>query len=163
VNNDSFGRTPDEVEDEARHGYAVGTVVLRAIADKVSEIALSRWEREHLHKKHFYLYELLGTHTVFGLGDEPVTDGSPKAVWAYWDTYSDGTPVSIVVGPPSSRGWSAHGNVHNSGIPSLPNTTGNDSYNGFAHSSRMRSDGCGSSASAEVESAVRLRAGGLGL
>jgi len=95
VNNDRFGRTPDEIEDEARYGYAVGTVVLRAFADKVSEIAPSRWEREHLHKKLFYLYELLGTHTVFGMGDEPVTDGSPKAVWAYWDTYSDGTPVSI--------------------------------------------------------------------
>ena len=116
MNDVTFGRTPDEIEDEARYGYAVGTVALRAIADKVSELAPSRWEREHLHKKLFYLYELLGTNTVFGMGDEPVTDGSPKAVWAYWDTYSDGTPVTIVVGPPSSRDWSAQSNERSCSI-----------------------------------------------
>jgi hypothetical protein len=99
MNTNRFGRTPDEIEDEARHDYAYGTVRLRAIADKISEIVPTRWEREHHHNELYYLYELLGTHTVFGMGDEPVTDGEPPSVWAYWDTYSDGTPVSIVVGP----------------------------------------------------------------
>ena len=97
--NDLFGRTIDEIEDEARHGYAVGTVVLRAIADKVGEIALSRWEREHLHNELYDLYELLGTHTVFGMGNEPVSDGSAKALWAYWDTFSDGHPSRSRWGP----------------------------------------------------------------
>src|ERR1700752_1986198 len=39
MNDDSFGRTPAEIVDEARHCYAVGTVRLRAIADELSEIA----------------------------------------------------------------------------------------------------------------------------
>ena len=39
MNNDAFGRIPDEMEDEARHCYAKGTVLLRAIADELSEIA----------------------------------------------------------------------------------------------------------------------------
>jgi len=128
MNNDSFGRTSDEIGDEARHGYAVGTVVLRAIADKVGEIALSRWEREHLHNELYDLYELLGTHTVFGMGNEPVSDGSAKALWAYWDTFSDGTPVTIAVGPPRSGGWSAPSNEHSCEIPWLPNIFGNDDY-----------------------------------
>ena len=104
MKNDAFGRTIDEIDDEARYGYAVGTVALRAIADELSEIALrgdgiNRWELKRRHDQLYDLYELLGTHTVFGMRDEPVTDGSPKALWAYWDTYSDGTPVTIVVGP----------------------------------------------------------------
>jgi hypothetical protein len=126
--NDPFGRTPDEIEDEARYGYALGAVALRAVADKISEIVRTRWEREHLHNELYYLYELLGTHTVFGMRDEPVTDGSPKALWAYWDTYSDGTPVTIVAGPPSSRGCSAPSNERSCDIPWLPNIFGNDDY-----------------------------------
>jgi hypothetical protein len=128
LNNDSFGRTPDEIEDEARHGYAVGTVALRAVADEISEIVRTRWEREHLHNELYCFYELLGTHTVFGMRDEPVTDGSPKALWAYWDTYSDGTPVTIVVGPPSSGGRSAPSNERSCGIPWLPNIMSTDGY-----------------------------------
>src|SRR6476646_6896896 len=104
MKNDAFGRTIDEIDDEARYGYAVGTVALRAIADELSEIALrgdgiNRWELKRLHDQLYDLYELLGTHTVFGMGNEPVSDGSAKALWAYWDTFSDGTPVTIVVGP----------------------------------------------------------------
>jgi len=133
MNNDPFGRSPDEIEDEARHSYAKGTVVLRTIADELSEIALkgdriSRWELKRLHGQLSHVYEILGTHTVFGMRDEPVTDGSPKALWAYWDTYSDGTPVTIVVGPPSSRGWAAPGDVYDCGIPWLPNIISTDDY-----------------------------------
>ena len=81
MNNDRFGRTPDEIDDEARHGYAVGTVALRAIADELSEIALkgdgiSRWELKRLHDQLYDVYELLGSQTVFGMGNEPVADGS---------------------------------------------------------------------------------------
>jgi hypothetical protein len=133
MKNDAFGRTIDEIEDEARHGYAVGTVALRAIADELSQIALkehgiNRWELKRLHDQLYDLYELLGTHTVFGMRDEPVTDGSPKALWAYGDTYSDGTPVTIVAGPPSSRGCSAPSNERSCDIPWLPNIFGNDDY-----------------------------------
>ncbi len=39
MNTNRFGLTPDEVEDEAKHFYAVGTVRIRAIADEISEIA----------------------------------------------------------------------------------------------------------------------------
>jgi hypothetical protein len=101
--NNTSGRTSDE-KDEARHFYAVGTVLVRAIADEISEMALtgdgiSRWELKRLHDQLSHVYEILGSHTVFGMRDEPVTDGSPKALRAYWDTYSDGAPVTIVVGP----------------------------------------------------------------
>jgi hypothetical protein len=41
-------------------------------------------------------------------------------LFAYYDAYSDGTPVSIVVGPPSSRGWSAQGDAYDCGIPWYP-------------------------------------------
>ena len=41
MNDDRFGRTPDETEDEARHSYAKGTVLLRCIADELTEIALN--------------------------------------------------------------------------------------------------------------------------
>jgi hypothetical protein len=39
MTNDPLGRTPDEIEDQARHFYAEGTVLVRAIADEISEIA----------------------------------------------------------------------------------------------------------------------------
>jgi len=133
MKNDAFGRTIDEIDDEARYGYAVGTVALRAIADELSEIALrgdgiNRWELKRRHDELYDLYELLGTHTVFGMGNEPVSDGSAKALWAYWDTFSDGTPVTIAVGPPRSGGWSAPSNERSCEIPWLPNIFGNDDY-----------------------------------
>jgi hypothetical protein len=40
MNNDPFGRRPDEMEDEARHSYAEGAVFLRTIADDFREIAV---------------------------------------------------------------------------------------------------------------------------
>ena len=58
------------------------------------------------------------------MGDEPATDAEDAAL----DAYRDGTPVSIVVGPPSSRGSSVPGNVDDCSIPWLPNTTGNKGY-----------------------------------
>jgi hypothetical protein len=130
---DPFGRTTDEIEDEARHDYAKVTVVLRDIADELNEIALNgntirRWKLERFLDQLDEIYELVGDRTVWSMGDEPATDAEQSAVDAYRDTYSDGTPVSIVVGPPSSKGWSLPGNVHHCIIPWLPNTTGNDSY-----------------------------------
>src|SRR6476659_7761115 len=97
MNNDSFGRTSDEIGDEARHGYAVGTVVLRAIADKVGEIAPSRWEREHLHNELYDLYELLGTHTVFGMGNEPVSTAQRRP--------SGPTGIPSAMAHPSRSRW----------------------------------------------------------
>ena len=99
--------------------------VLRAIADEISEIALtgdgiSRLELKRLHAQLSNVYELIGGQTVFGM--ETSQSPTPKAAGPT-DTYSDGTPVSIVVGPPSSRGWSAPGDVYDCGIPWLPNTT----------------------------------------
>ena len=130
MNNDRFGRTPEEQLDEARHFYAVGTVRLRAIADEISEIAqkgegMSLLELKRLHARLFDVYALIGSQTVFEMENE---DAMPTA--AYQDTYSDGTPVSIVVGPASSRGWSLPRNdyEYSCGIPSLPNATGNDGY-----------------------------------
>jgi hypothetical protein len=104
MNNDRFGQTPEQTEDEARHTFAVGTVLLRGIADKLTEIALkgdtfSHRELGHLHDRLFKVYELLGDQTVWSIGDEPATDAAEVALDAYRDTYSDGTPVSIVVGP----------------------------------------------------------------
>src|ERR1700730_8517042 len=133
MNNDRFGRTPDEIEDEARHAYAKGTVVLRDIADELNEIALNgntirRWKLERFLDQLDEIYELLGDRTVWSMGDEPATDAEQAAVDAYRDTYSAGPSVSIVVEPPNSRGWAVPGNVHNCVIPWLPNTTGNDSY-----------------------------------
>jgi hypothetical protein len=71
-------------------------------------------ELKLLHAQLVNVYELFGSQTVFGMDNE--------------DTYRDGTPVSIVVGPPSGRGWSAPGDVYDCGIPWLPNITGNDDY-----------------------------------
>ena len=64
MNNDRFGRTPDELEDEARYSYAAGTLVLRAIADKLTDIALKgdtigRSTLKRLHVDLSYVYELL--------------------------------------------------------------------------------------------------------
>jgi hypothetical protein len=130
MNNDRFGRTPEEQIDEARHFYAVGTVRLRAIADELSEIAqkregMSLLELKLLHARLFDVYALIGCQTVFEMDNE---DDVPTA--AYQDNYSDGTPVSIVVGPASSRGWSLPDDVYDCEIPWLPNTTGNDPYVG---------------------------------
>ena len=128
MKSDAFGRTIDEIEDEARYGYAAGTVALRAIADELSEIALkgdriSQLELKLLHAQLFDVYTLIGSQTVFEMENE---DAMPTA--AYQDTYSDGTPVSIVVGPRSSRGWSAPDDMYDCEIPWLPNTSGNDPY-----------------------------------
>ena len=114
MNNVTFGLTPDEIEDDAKHFCAVGTVSLRAIADDISEIALkgegiSLLELQLLHVRLKNVYQLIGGQTVFGMDN-------------------DGTPVAVVVGPPSSRGWSAPGDVYDCGIPWLPITINNDDY-----------------------------------
>jgi hypothetical protein len=56
MNTNRFGVTPDELEDEAKHFYGVGTLRLRAIADEISEIAqkgdrISRGRRGLLHDR----------------------------------------------------------------------------------------------------------------
>src|SRR5882724_10329091 len=112
MNNDPLGRTPGAIHDEAKHFYAVGTVRVRAIADEISEIAqkgdrISLLERKRLHAQLVNVYELTRSQTVFGMDNE--------------DTFSDGTPVTIVAGPPSSRGCSAPSNEHSCEIPWLPN------------------------------------------
>jgi hypothetical protein len=119
MNNDPLGRTPGAIHDEAKHFYAVGTVRVRAIADEISEIAqkgdrISLLERKRLHAQLVNVYELTRSQTVFGMDNE--------------DTFSDGTPVTIVAGPPSSRGCSAPSNEHSCEIPWLPNIFGNDGY-----------------------------------
>jgi hypothetical protein len=135
MNDDRCGHTRDEIEDEARHAYANGTVVLRAIADEISEITLNgltirRCKLDLLLDQLYEIYELLGDRTVWSMGDDPAIDADEDAVDAYRDTYSDGTPVSMVVGPPRSRGWSVPCNddEYSCGIPSLPNATRNDGY-----------------------------------
>ena len=40
MSNDRVGRRPEEI-DEARHSRAKGTVVVRAIADELTQIAVS--------------------------------------------------------------------------------------------------------------------------
>lgn len=102
MNDDRCGRTPDEIVDQARHDYAVGTVALRAMADELSEIALrgdgiNRWELKHRHDQLYDLYELLGTHTVFGMRDEPVSDGSAKP--------SGPTGIPSAMAHPSRSRW----------------------------------------------------------
>jgi hypothetical protein len=138
MNNDPIGQTPNEVEDESRYAYAKGTVLLRAIADEISEIALNgltirRCKLELLLDQLSEIYEILCDRTVWSMGDEPATEAEEAALNAYRDTYSDGTAVSFVVGPPSSRGWSVPRNDYDysHGIPWLPNTTGNDGYDAF--------------------------------
>jgi hypothetical protein len=96
MNTNRFGLTPDELEDEAKHFYAVGTLRLRAMADEISEIAPtvdSKFVLKLLQVQLVDVHQLIVCQTIDGM-DDP-------------DTYSDGTPVSIVVGPPSSRDWSA--------------------------------------------------------
>jgi hypothetical protein len=135
MNNNPYERTPDEIEDEARHSYAYGTVILRAIADEISEITLNgltirRCKLELLLDQLYKIYELLGDRTVWRMGDEAAIEAEDPALDAYRDTYSDDSPVSIVLGPPSSRGWSVPRNEYeySCGIPWLPNATGNDGY-----------------------------------
>jgi hypothetical protein len=135
MNNDSVGRTPDEIEDEARHSYATGTVLLRAIADELNELTLkcepiSDWRLVRLHGQLGSIHELLANHTVWSMGDEPANDAEHAALAAYRGTYSDGRPVSIVVGSSSSGDWWARGSVFDCHIPWLPNTAGNDGYDG---------------------------------
>src|SRR5258705_7682664 len=103
MNDVTFGLTPDEIEDEARHFHAEGTVLVRAIAIRSARspkrgTELAYWNSSMLHVQLVNVYELIGSPTVFGMDNA--------------GTYSDGTPVSIVVGPPSSRGWSAPGDVY---------------------------------------------------
>ena len=85
MNDVTFGLTPDEVEDEARHFYAVGTVCLRAIADEISEIAqkgdrISLLELKLLHARLVNVYELIGSQTVFGI-DKDRTSAVGRHIW----------------------------------------------------------------------------------
>src|ERR1700694_1340485 len=133
MNTDRFGRTPDEVEDETRHAFAKCTGVPGAVADRLTAITMrgkpiDRDDLRHIHDQLFEVYESLGSETVFGMGDEPATDAEQAALDAYHDTYSDGTPVSILVQPPNRRGWSAPSEFYERDIPWLPNTTGNGGF-----------------------------------
>jgi hypothetical protein len=112
MNNDRWGRTPGEIDDDDKHFYAKSTVRLRAVVDDLSEIAQkvdgkTRLELKRLRAQLVSVYQLIGYHTVFEMDNA--------------DTYSDCTPVSIVVGPPSSRDWSAPEDVYDCGIPWNPN------------------------------------------
>jgi hypothetical protein len=135
MTNDPVRRTPEEIDD-ARHSKSKATVVLRAIADALTEIAATRdrisaREVKHLHDQLLTVCQLLDGHIIWSMEDEPATFADEAARDAYRDTYSDDTPVSIVVGPPSKRARSARGTVYDCGIPWLPNTTGNDGYNAY--------------------------------
>ena len=66
MNTNRFGLTPDEIDDEAQHFHAEGTVLVRAIADEISEIAqkgdrISRLELKRLHAQLVNVYELIGS------------------------------------------------------------------------------------------------------
>ena len=94
MNNDPLVRIPGEIDDEAKHFYAVGIERLRAIGDEISDIAqkgdrISLLALKRLHAHLVNVYELVEGQTVFGMDNE--------------DTHSDGGPLSIVVGPSSSR------------------------------------------------------------
>ena len=57
MSNDRVGRRPEEI-DEARHSRAKGTVVVRAIADELTQIAVSGGKirlgkLKHLHSQLF--------------------------------------------------------------------------------------------------------------
>src|SRR6476660_241785 len=100
MNEDRFGRTPEEL-DKARYAYAKGTLLLRAIEDELSEIAVNglvvrRCKLERLIDQLEDIYELLGALTVWGMADDATGDPEDPALVAYRDTYSNGSPVSKV-------------------------------------------------------------------
>jgi hypothetical protein len=133
MNIDRFGRTPDEVEDEAKHTFAEGVVTLSAVANRLNTIAtegkpINRWDLKRLHDQLYEVYEQLGSATVFGMGQDPATDAEEAALDSYCDTYSDGTPVAIVIGPSNSSAWSAPLDPHGSRVPWNPKMTGPFGY-----------------------------------
>jgi hypothetical protein len=123
MNNDRWGRTPDEIDDDAKHFYTESTVSLRAVVDDLSEIAQkvdakTRLELKRLRAQLVDVYVQIGYHTVFEMDNA--------------DTFTDGTPVAIVAGPPSTRGWLAPEDIpedlYGCGIPWLPITAVNEGY-----------------------------------
>jgi hypothetical protein len=133
MNTNRFGLSPDEIDDEAKHAFAKGTLSIKAIDDKLSAIHLEGYP---IHRREIYdirdrlyeVYELLSSVTVLGMGEGPATDSEEAALDSYCDTYSDGTPVAIVIGPPNSSAWSAPLDPHRSGVPWNPKMTGAFGY-----------------------------------
>jgi hypothetical protein len=125
MNGDRWGRTQDELDDHAKHSFATGAVLVRAVADKLSEITYegNPINRDQLDRIHGQLYELWLTfysETLDRVGPEPTTGAELMILDAYDGTYSDGSPVSITVQHPDIASYLAPAEFYTGDIPPDP-------------------------------------------
>ncbi len=123
---DRAGRTDEQAEDTARHAYAKGAILLRATADRLSELCwqgkpVGRSELRSLHWQVHEVYQLLYSVTLSGMGSN---DWSDEDLDAYHDTYSDGLPVSSLERTSDAPRREVSDEYCEGDIPWSPNVTG---------------------------------------
>jgi hypothetical protein len=121
-------------EDTVRHAYAKGTVVLRGLADQLSEIcydsrSITRDELRSLHGRLHEVSELLYWATLSDwvaveLSDLGSDDWNDADIDAFCDTYSDGVPVSRVEPAPEVNTRLLPDSFYEGDIPWSPNGVG---------------------------------------
>jgi len=133
MHSDRWGRSLDVVDDQLRYTFASATVQLKRISHQLSEIsyrgqAVSREELRSLHGQLFETWDLVMSGTIFNCGPQISVDDTQadeEARDAHHDTYSDGTPVSIVVQVDENLSSAVPPDFCEGDIWEVPNYTGN--------------------------------------
>jgi hypothetical protein len=112
IRNTRWQQSCNEIDDEAKHSFADGIIRIRAISDRLAEIAHQRRriDRKTLEWFHFQLrevadilyHETLAPMTIMGIDDRDPLES--VLVDTFHETYSDGTPVWTREQSPSVTG-----------------------------------------------------------
>jgi hypothetical protein len=93
--------TPDQDEDTTKHHFAQGSLLLRGLADRMSEIfhsgrPIGEYELRGMHTDLKDLWNILTSETLDGI--EPAEGAADPSVLArYHGTYADGTCVALAL------------------------------------------------------------------
>jgi hypothetical protein len=133
MHSDGWGRSLDLVDDQLRRTFAASTVELKGISYRLGEIAyrgqpLSREDLRCLHRKLITTWQEVYSGTLACIGPQVTAE----TFWAeaderdaHHDTYSDGTPVSIIVQSQDDLTEPVPAEFREGDIPDIPNFTGN--------------------------------------
>jgi hypothetical protein len=101
IRNTRWQQSYDEIDDEAKHSFAVAIIRIRAISDRLAEIAdqrrrIDRKTLEWFHSQlrevaHILFHETLATMTIMGIDDPDPLES--VLLHTFYKTFSDGTSV----------------------------------------------------------------------
>jgi hypothetical protein len=123
--------TPDQDEDTTKYHFAQGSLLLRGLADRVSEIfhsgrPIGEYELRGMHTDLKDLWNILTSETLDGTAPAGGA-ANPSAVARYRATYTDGTCVALLLDVEDSASRVPL-HFRESAISHLPAPTGEDRH-----------------------------------